>query len=243
MTNITLPKKITPCPILEAIVEIRFDSPFPPDAIYGVAYNAFKGNFPKTQSLPILQLPEPIRLQDPALRFKPYYKFTNSGFIFQIGPKVCLLSSIKEYVGWTAFLEKIKDSFERIFKLEIIEKVTRLGIRYINSFESEDIFNKVNLKILMGSDPLKSERTIIRTAIKSGKFVNNLQVSNKVILNQGGKTQEGSIIDIDVITTDIPQKDIKNVIIDLIEEGHYEEKKLFFALLKKNFLATLNPEY
>ena len=95
----------------------------------------------------------------------------------------------------------------------------------------------------MGSDPFKSEQTIIRTAIKSGKFVSNLQVSNKAILNQSGKTQEGSIIDIDVVAIDLPQGDRKNEIIDLIEEGHYEEKKLFFTLLEKDFLASLNPEY
>ncbi len=239
----SLPNKISPCPISEAIVEIRFDSSFPPDAIYGVVYNAFKENFPKPQNLPILQIPEPIRLQDPALRFKPYYKLTNSGFIFQIGPKVCTLSSIKEYAGWTAFLVKIRDSFKRLFDLEIIDKVTRLGIRYINFFEADDIFDKVNLKISMGSEPFQSEHTIIRTSIKSGEFISNLQISNKVILNQGGKNQEGSIIDIDVVAIDIPQEDIKNKIIELVEKGHYEEKKLFFSLLEKSFLATLNPEY
>lgn len=243
MNKMSLPKKISPCPISEAIVEIRFDSPFPPDAIYGVVYNAFKESFPKPENLPILQIPEPIRLQDPVLRFKPYYKLTNSGFIFQIGPKVCTLSSIKEYAGWTAFLAKIKVSFERLFDLEIIDKVTRLGIRYINFFESNDIFDKVNLKILMGSEPFKNEHTIIRTSIKSGKFMSNLQIANKAILNQGGQTQEGSIIDIDVVAIDIPQEDIKNKIIGLVEEGHYEEETLFFSLLEKSFLATLNPEY
>jgi hypothetical protein len=30
---------------------------------------------------------------------------------------------------------------------------------------------------------------------------------------------------------------------ELINEGHEIEKRLFFSLLKKEFLATLNPEY
>ena len=42
-----IPKKITPCPILEAIVEIRFEPEEPDDAIFGIIYNKFKKRFPK----------------------------------------------------------------------------------------------------------------------------------------------------------------------------------------------------
>jgi len=56
-----IPKKIDPCPIVEAIVEIRFDSNLPGDAIFGVIYNQFKEDYPKFTKLPILQLPEAIR--------------------------------------------------------------------------------------------------------------------------------------------------------------------------------------
>ena len=36
--TIRLPEKINPCPILEAIVEIRFDSKVPHEAIFGIIY-------------------------------------------------------------------------------------------------------------------------------------------------------------------------------------------------------------
>ena len=240
---LSLPEKISPCPISEAIVEVRFDSPFPPDAIYGVVYNEFKEDFPSAKNLPILQIPEPIRSQDPALLYKPYYKLTNSGFVFNIGPKLCGLISQKEYAGWTLFSKKIKDCFERIFDLEIIEKVTRIGIRYINFFENRDILEKVNLKLIMNSKPFKSDETILRTVIKADKFICNLQISNKAKLKQNNDMHTGSIIDIDVITDDISQENPKTEIITLIEEGHHKEKELFFTLLDKEFIKTLNPEY
>ncbi len=42
---VKLPKKISPCPILEGIVEFRFESPFPDDAIFGIMYKEFKSDF------------------------------------------------------------------------------------------------------------------------------------------------------------------------------------------------------
>ena len=67
------PKKITPCPIIESVVEIRFDSAIPAEAIFGVVYNAFNDIFPnKPINLPILQIPEQIRNSDPNLQYKPH---------------------------------------------------------------------------------------------------------------------------------------------------------------------------
>ena len=104
-----LPKKITPCPIAEAIVEIRFDSnpDIPADAIWGIIYNSFKEeySFKSIEKLPILQIPEPVRLNDPALIYKPNYKLSNEKFIFQIGPKVISLASAPNYIGWRIFSE------------------------------------------------------------------------------------------------------------------------------------------
>jgi uncharacterized protein (TIGR04255 family) len=35
-----MPIKITPCPIVEAIIEIRFTTMLPSEAIFGIIYNA-----------------------------------------------------------------------------------------------------------------------------------------------------------------------------------------------------------
>ena len=68
-----IPKKITPCPILEAIVEIRFEPEEPDDAIFGIIYNQFKKSFPEIEKLPILQIPDQFRSKDPNLIYKPHY--------------------------------------------------------------------------------------------------------------------------------------------------------------------------
>ena len=59
-----IPKKITSCPLVETIVELRFESSLPPDAIFGVIYQKLKSDYPKVDKLPILQIPEEIRFKD-----------------------------------------------------------------------------------------------------------------------------------------------------------------------------------
>jgi len=69
-----LPLKISPCPIVEALLEIRFTTVIHPDAVFGLFYNALKSDFPKVDNLPILQIPDALRATDPNLKYKPLYK-------------------------------------------------------------------------------------------------------------------------------------------------------------------------
>lgn len=237
---VKLPKKINPCPILEGIVEFRFESPFPYDAIFGIMYNEFKNNFSNLQELPILQLPEVVRRQDPSLRYKPYYKLSSEDkkFLFQIGARVFSLINVNPYDGWTVFSAKLKDLVERVKKISIVDTYTRVGIRYINGFDF-NILEKINLTLNISKDHLTDFDSTIRMEVPSGDFISTLQVINNAQVKKAEGTVKGSIIDIDTYI-DNPKKDI----IEIVEQGHKEEKKLFFTLLKEEFIKKdLNPEY
>jgi len=237
-----LPKKISPCPIVEAIVELRFSSEVLPDAVFGIIYQAFKDEFSeKVENLPILQLPEPIRSMDPALKYQPYYKLIAGNLILQVGPRVTSLSNVKDYIGWETFSPKIKETFSKLEKLKIIKSVEKLGIRYINFFKL-DILDNINLRIVMNDEPLKALQTTLKTEIQEDNFVNILQIANKAKATIQNKAITGSVIDIDTVSTDIGETFFERME-NLLEKGHNIEKKLFFSLLKKEFLRTLNPEY
>src|SRR3990172_1532349 len=107
-----LPKKISPCPIAEATVELRFSAAVLPDAVFGIIYREFTKDFPgKVEKLPILQLPEAIRAVDPKLMYQPHYKLVAGNLTFQIGPRMTSLSNSKEYIGWENFQSKLKEVF------------------------------------------------------------------------------------------------------------------------------------
>jgi len=240
---VRLPKKIEKCPIIEAVVEIRFSSDLPSDAVFGVIYKAFQSDFPtKPLSLPILQIPETIRSQDPNLIFKPHHQLVKDNIVFQIGPRVMSLANKLDYMGWTKFSKVIKSYFERIISLGIITNIERFGLRYINFFSTNDIFDKIKLKVTNNEKPFINKNLFLKSVIESGGFTNTLQISDNASCKKNDKTEEGSVIDIDTYC-DSPKAKKSEDLFDLVEKAHFEEKSLFFELLTEKFIASLTPIY
>ena len=240
-----IPKKITPCPIVEAIVEVRFNSKTPDEAIFGIVYDKFKDKFSKTEKLPILQIPEQIRSKDPNLRHKPCYKLTNEDLIIQVGPRVFSLANFENYMGWKSFSKVIKEIFKIFFHALSIDRVERIALRYVNLFNELNILKKSNLKIELKSENLGSNEINFIANIPSENFNRRLLIANhsEVTVNQNRYT--GSIIDIDTVQNEFSfEKTIDfGKFIACINEAHIKEKELFFSLLNEEFLASLNPEY
>jgi uncharacterized protein (TIGR04255 family) len=235
--KVKLPKTIDPCPIVDALLEIRFSSKINANAVFGVIYNVLQTDFPKVESLPILQLPENVRTADPNLKYKPYYKVSNEGFVMQVGPDVFSISSFPNYQGWEEFSKVIFDVLKKVEDTNVIGTVQRLGIRYINFFDS-DIFKNIDLKVCIKEDDIHYKNTVVRTEIEQNPFFSTLQIANSVNVN--GKP--GSIIDIDTYkTTDLEDFFLNKK--EIIGSGHLKEKELFFSLLKSEFLMSLNPKY
>jgi uncharacterized protein (TIGR04255 family) len=238
-----LPKEINPCPIVEAVVEIRFSTNIHSSAVFGIVYNKFKDKFPTVEKLPILDIPDQIREKDPNLIFKPYFTVKNSDSLIKVGPRVLTINQRDIYKGWGNYSVTIYEVLEKIKKLNIITTIKRLGIRYTNFFEGIDIFEKINLKVLHSGKQILGNPTFIRIEIPDGNFSNLLQIANKANYSKGNKPpKDGSIIDIDTVM----DKSLNTFFKDfnkIIEEGHFVEKKLFFGLLNPGFLKTLNPIY
>lgn len=238
-----IPRKITPCPILEAVLEIRFESDLPEDAIFGIIYNKFKNEYSHFEKLPVLQIPEAFRSKDPNLMFSPHYKLQESNFLLQIGPKVFSLVNIKEYSGWDVFSQKIEETFSAILvELEVVKKITKVGLRYINLFHEFNIYDKSTLKITLNDNPLNANQMNLTTEIPSDNCINQLRILNSAEVRIGQNVLKGSIIDIDTVALQFSANSFENLK-DIIEKAHIEEKKLFFSLLTPDFIQTLHPVY
>jgi uncharacterized protein (TIGR04255 family) len=233
----TLPSKISPCPIIDAIFEIRFTANTHPNAVFGLIYKVLEKDFPRAETLPILELPEVVRANDPALHYKPHYKLPARGFVLQLGPNVLSISSFPEYSGWNDLFNKITDVLDKIENIGFVNEISRMGIRYINFFE-DNIFKHINLRININDSPISYTNTVVRTEISQADFLSTLQIANNVKNN--GKI--GSIIDIDTYK-ETALDDFFSRKEALINDGHLKEKELFFSLLNADFLQTLKPEY
>lgn len=236
-----LPHKIEICPIVDTVVEIRFSSTIFSNAVFGMVYSEFQKDYPRVEKLPILQLPDQLREIDPNLKFKPHYRISDGKYTIQIGPDVFTIGSPIPYVGWPEFSEQIYSLYLRLFKLNIISNVLRLGVRYVNFFE-DDIFSKIKLSLSIDNNEHKSKNTLIRTEIDKNGFTNTIHIANDVTRAVGSKVFKGSIIDIDTSRNYIDARfltDFKNE----VESAHSTEKELFFSLLKDDFLKFLKPIY
>jgi uncharacterized protein (TIGR04255 family) len=232
-----LPKRIHPNPIIDVSAEIRFTTEIHPTAVFGIIYKELKNEFPKVENLPILQIPEHLRSIDPNFKFKPHYKIFNDSIVIQIGPDVISISSFPRYSGWIMFSETIFHLLNKLNRTNIINEVLRLGIRYINFFET-DIFNKLKIAVSLDGQIIEYRNTVFRSEFVNGLFSTTLQVANNVTHSD----KLGSVIDIDSALS----SDLENFFDRMkihIHEGHRVEKDLFFSLLKADFLETLHPEY
>ncbi|MFA6284081.1 MAG: TIGR04255 family protein [Desulfurivibrionaceae bacterium] len=237
-----LPKKITPCPIVETILEIRFEASLPGDAVFGILYNQFKSRFDKLEKTPILSIPEQFRQTDPTFRFHPHYKLSADNFILQIGPDVFSISNTKEYVGWEKYRSLISDCLKDLFAANVVKKVSRIALRYINIFENANIFNNLTLDISLRGDSIKDNNINISSEFKSGDFVNLLKIVNNARATVGKETMNGSVVDIDTSYSKHVENNL-DTIMPLIEQAHSIEKEFFFTLLNQDYIETLKPEF
>jgi len=233
-----IPKKITPCPILEAVIELRFAINVPSEAVFGLLYNEFKEKFPNNKPLHILQLPGPIREQDPNLKYQPHYKLENDHYVLQIGPRVMSLVTKGKYPGWIDLKKQAIENFTILFQSKIISHVERIGLRYINFFK-DNIFPNTNIKLKLNDETLISNETQIRTVVLENNYQCQIHINNNSIVNNQNK---GSVIDVDVFKLKT-QNINKEHFLSSIEDAHTIEKKKFFTIVSDQMIKELNPEY
>src|SRR5438876_7988663 len=83
--------KIDPCPIVEAILEIRFVTSESWRTLPGLLFAHIRDRYPEQKDLPLAHVPEEIRRREPAFIYQPLVQFLSSGFVIQFGPRVVSL--------------------------------------------------------------------------------------------------------------------------------------------------------
>ncbi len=241
--NYDLIESIDPDPVIEAIVEFRFSPNVPGTVVMGIFYNALKGEFSKLEELPLLQMPEAIRNQDANLKYKAVHKLIGDGVDVQIGPRVVSINGRNEsgYMRWGSYSKVVFDVIKKVFTTGAIDKVERIGVRYISFFPDLNVYEKIRLLVdLEERSNITQGNTSFVTEIQEEEVVSRLSIQNHATFNRNGKpVGTGSVVDIDSYCTD--HWDNHDVVIKTIEDCHRKEKRLFFSLLKDDFLRSMKP--
>lgn len=239
-------KRISPCPILEATIQINCTFKVDPDVLVGVVYSILGGNEPENrhilsvEQLPILNLPIEIRRKDPNLRDKPWFKINYNDYFILIGIYGVSIGLNPPYNGWQSFKDFSVMVFQKLQK-NVIRDISAITLRYLDFFEKINIFEHINCSLIINEQPITVVPTVIRTELPYENFVNALQITNGVhVKNQALELDnDGSLIEMSLFTKKVSIEDFENI----IEEAHSLQKDSFFKLLTKDFLNTFTVEY
>ena len=239
--DVQIPKILHSCPIIEAVVDFQFESTVPDAAVFGAIYNRISATVTgQVTALPITQMPEQLRNSDPNLRIAPHYRIADKNYLLQIGPHNLNFIMTSPYQGWDVFSSWISQVLELAAQSNVIGKITRVGVRFINAFEGDALPNIKLQSVYMG-DQFPSEEMNAAYLFTEKETNHRIQISTKNQIFVNSKTFIGTVLDIDTFrATSVSSLDEA---FEVARDLHEEEKKTFFALIEDSYIETFKPEY
>jgi uncharacterized protein (TIGR04255 family) len=221
--------------IVECIFDMQFKSDYVVENFLSVISNI--DGFENIIKLPLHQVPEVIRKNDPNLKLQPLYEITslkNRDYKITLGDNVIGIAILKSYTSWSkSFYPQIEKVFTEILATNKINFISRVGLRYVDFLESENIFldKKVNLSIN------GEEITEKKVFLKIEDSLDNIDY-NKIITNHvkyKNSKNSGSIIDIVTSKKDIPTNDLEDIF-QTIQKLHVINEKKFKEVIGDDYV-------
>ena len=243
-----LPNKLKDDAIVEALVELRFETADIPELTVGrLADHSLWADFSRSRT-PIADLPAALRQSDVNLKHQATLELKEPDGLrlVKIGTNAVSLHNISRYIGWTqGFSREIHSMVNLVLDQRKDATLTRIGLRYINALTpSKHLINSIyNLNIqvqVAQEEPLDDmninyRRTfddfLVLTRIATPRFVQGKLPSDT-----------SAYVDIDVYTPPDFQCRSDQVASDWIEQAHILEKRSFFTLLPPDILQQLRVD-
>ncbi len=240
-----LPTKLTNDAILEALIEIRFETGQVGELVVGqlAARSEFSGYL--VTRLPVSNVPGDIRDLDPNLRIQPTIQLAhpNSDELVKIGPHVISIHLLAPYPGWDAFAERIKAVTDCLFQTVKDVSIIRVGLRYINAITPDhgvSALTDLQFFVRVGNEPIGGEMVFSHRFSSDSDLVGTLSVATPGFVDGANFPPECSVfVDIDVFAPAGLGSGGANAIMDWASRAHALEKKAFFGLFSKEQIEAL----
>lgn len=240
-----LPKKLKDDSIIEALCHVQFSSAELPEIVLGRLSDLEQWKDYSKESLPVSNIPAPVRRSDPNLKYEPLLGLRSPDGLrlVRIGENSVSYHVVGRYCGWDAFKGELERVMVALFdKLENLV-VTRLGFRYVNGLTNDrhlipgldalDLTIQVSNEALTGRFNLNYETSMdnthtVMTRVASPFFV------------QGGLAPEVQVVvDVDVYTPPGFETVHIDSVLEWVNVAHEFEKEAFFKLLPSDILDKL----
>jgi len=237
----SLPKELSPDPLVISAVEIRFISDLNDENLLSTFFPILATDLPQ---LATSKIPQGIRKIDAQFKYSPDYSMSNGTYMISFSNKVLLVENIGKYTLWPNYFGFIKTQLSKIFLLNSIKSIERIGVRYASMLNQEE-----NLNYVIKHNPVFSiqgfdeEILQIRTNFKKNNNNLHLQIAQNAKSERQNQVKIGLLLDIDASRSEPHIEVIPEQIFTIIDELHTAEKTLFFELLNPTYLNKLNPKY
>lgn len=225
--------------IVEAVVDIFFET----TTFTEIFLNIILGidGFDVMTKLPISQIPEAIRKNDPNLSFQPLYEISsnsNKEHKIMLGDGTVGVAINGEYKGWeNSFYPQIQRVFQTILGSQKITKINRIGMRYINFFPHENIFETGKVKVAINNNEANTKTMFL----KIDDSVEDISYSKTITNDQNYlNREEGSIIDIVTFVENDSISSDNNSLFDTINQLHTLSKEKFKEVVNDEYISTHN---
>lgn len=250
MKDRKLPIKLEKQPLIDAVFEMRFLSSIPAsDILPGFLFGKLDGE-KKIESLPVAQVPKPLREGDPNLQFSPITRLRWSDYLISIGDRSIAIGCNYPYPGWMDFKPAIKKIIELLKEINIFQSISRYSMKYVDLILSTNIEHQISLidmDISIAGHKIKNQGFQLRVELITDSFVNIIQIipsASATLLN--GEKRDGIIIDVDTIynINDLKIEEVFNGNFDTdLEHIHKINKRMFFDCLNEETIKSLGPIY
>lgn len=245
-----LPTKLGKEPLIDVVCGVSFDSDTPAETLLpGLLLQKLVGKQTKFETLPMAQLPQVLRDNDPNLKNAPLMRIVvDERFTVLIGSKWMGVGCQMPYAGWSVFSEMIQTVFKVLEDVPSVNGVDQHSLKYVDFIKSQggtESLSRFNLKIEIASRKLSNQTTHLRTEIDEPPFLHAVTIMYPAIATQpDGVAIDGVLVDVD--THRIERFTLNEFLMqlpNLLEEIHTANKTFFFNLLSETGLQELEPLY
>lgn len=230
-----LPNKLKHDGIVEALLELRFESDTIPEVFLGriIDHQYWRGF--QQRRLPAYEIPAQLRHVVPNVRYAPIIELIgpDEKAALRFGPSVLSYHRTRPYVGWTNFKPELERVVETLFETTENISVNRLGFRYLNvltpTLHQINSIADLDLKLTIANDELSTNVNVNLTTSVSTNSSCTVRIATKEFV-QGVPLDTSVFIDVDVFTNEGFSTSDKAVVNAWVADAHAQEKTEFFHL-------------
>lgn len=199
--------------------------------------------FEEITKLPLTQIPEHVRKNDPNLKYQAMYEIrskTQTQYKILLGENTIgmTLNAQGAYTSWTSsFYPTIQKIFSTIIMSGRINKIDRMGLRYIDFIENYNIFDGGKISVQINENDACDKKMFLRVEGEDSGVVYVKNVSNNTPFINFKNT--GSVIDI------VTAMENKNLAVDehFDMQAFFSETDNLHTVHTNKFKEVINDDY